>query len=232
MDETLDEVDGTVAEAALSAPRRLEYLGRFAPPVAGRFGAWREGRLLVMFDGSALPGRCIKCGREGDCGHVAVLRLAWLPAYMRWLAGFVFIALGFARRTRMEVVLCEGCHRRRQGQYRRAGVLLLLGVALVGVVLWRPTRVGVEAAGAAGDGAVDGVGRGSRERRGAAVFGGAADRGAAGGWYYGGGSGGSVDACARGAAATEETVPAARAWSRGCGGGGVTWAASRAGKHW
>ena len=110
-------------------PLRLDYAGPFAPPLAARLGAWREGPLLVLFDGSALPARCIQCGREGE-SHVLVLRLAWLPPHMRWLASFVFIALGFARRTRMEVVLCDRCHGRRQSYCRLAGVLLLVGVAL------------------------------------------------------------------------------------------------------
>ena len=122
----------------------LDYAGPFAPPVAARLGVWRDGRTLLLFDGSALPSRCIKCGDPGHT-HPLVLRLVWLPPAMRWLGGFVFILLGFARRTRMEVSLCDRCHRRRQFCLRWGAILLLAGVVLFVHAAFNPTHDNVAA---------------------------------------------------------------------------------------
>jgi hypothetical protein len=98
--------------------------------MASRLGVWRLGKMLVLFNGSALPARCIGCGAAEETRPL-VLRLCWLPMWMRLLGEFVFIVLGFARWARMEVSLCAACHKRRIAALRWAGICLAAGAVLL-----------------------------------------------------------------------------------------------------
>ena len=133
-------------------PAPLEYFGPtvYIPP-ARRFGSWREGRVLAMFEGSAIPDGCIRCG--GQSAACVGVRLPFLPEHMRSAASFLFIFLGFAHRVRVEVGLCARCQTRTGESTRIGAYLVFLAVALAGMAVWERSEdlvAGASAAGIAG----------------------------------------------------------------------------------
>lgn len=67
-------------------------------------GPWRDGKLLVMRDGQALPGRCAACNQPTRLTHDASLR--WQP---RGRVTGVASLLTNTRVVRVRVPLCDAC---------------------------------------------------------------------------------------------------------------------------
>ena len=114
----------------------LDYCGPHVPiPTAGRLGSWREGAVLALFHGSVFPPGCVRCGRP--TATETRVRLTYLPRNMRWVGGFAFVVLGFARRVQFEMGLCPPCAARARESWRLGAYVLALGTVLAAHAAWR-----------------------------------------------------------------------------------------------
>ncbi len=111
-------------------------------PIEG--GVWRDGALLVMMKGAALPDRCLKCNRPAN-GWRLKRNLSWHePGYYALIILHLFIylivALIVRRTAKIGVPLCEE-HRRQRTQAIVVGwsaVLLGFGIIIGAVGLADP----------------------------------------------------------------------------------------------
>lgn len=106
----------------------------YAEPIAyGSEAAWREGNLLVVRKGAALPEQCIKCGAPAEGGPLKKT-MSWHQPWLYILILFpglliyAIVALCVQKRATVCLSLC-GAHRRR----RRMLILTVWGLILGGV---------------------------------------------------------------------------------------------------
>lgn len=123
---------------AACKPLHLQRLQERGPVAAegATNGAWREGKLLILRAGAALPTRCVRCNRPAT--WTGRIKLSWNPPwiYLTFLLSLlvlVIVAL-FTRKTAVVVMpLCE-IHRRRRAVWRvAAGITILVGLLLMGL---------------------------------------------------------------------------------------------------
>jgi hypothetical protein len=109
-------------------------------------GVWRDGPLLVMTKGAALPDHCLKCNLPTG-GWTLKRKLMWHPPYWYLLILFNLIIYAIAamivRQTATVMVpLCEQHRRRRRRMIALAWVLVLSGVAAIVVGASYPDLAG------------------------------------------------------------------------------------------
>jgi hypothetical protein len=136
-------------------------------PIAGLFPkpgrVYRDGKSVVVTDGTPLPPRCVKCGQP-IATEPKARKYSW---HSRWLYLLIFlglivyviVALAVRKQWKLAVPLCEA-HRMRQRQRRWIGAsLLIAGIPIMillmgllssagGVRLSVVTGVGLMIAGA------------------------------------------------------------------------------------
>jgi hypothetical protein len=127
---------GLVAQAETSesvAAPTLEYAPLFTLPSAHRAGVWREGAMLVMYRDALLPDVCVCCGKASTLQRMPI-RVAWLPAWLRYRGSIFAIVSGLLLRRRtvlLRIALCAEDRSRRVQAIRRA---FLLGIVMLELV--------------------------------------------------------------------------------------------------
>jgi hypothetical protein len=117
----------------------MDELNPYAPPKADldleliEFGVWRDGPLVVMTKGSALPPRCLKCNAPTG-GRTLKRKLMWHAPYWYLLILFNLIIYAIVamivRHTAIVMVpLCEAHRRRRRRMIALAWAIVLAAIA-------------------------------------------------------------------------------------------------------
>lgn len=101
-------------------------------------GAYRDGNILVVPTGCALPATCVKCGESASVRFLAKTfrwHSSWL--YLLILPGLIFYAIAVLitqKKARIEVPFCE-VHRTWRKRMYIAGTALLVGFVPVSLLL-------------------------------------------------------------------------------------------------
>ena len=97
--------------------------------------AWRDGKKLVVADGSQLSDQCVKCNLPAE-GRRMKRKFLWHPplVYLAFLVNvllYIILALCFRKTVKAEIGVCPGCRGRRVRDLF-VGWLAIIGGLVVG----------------------------------------------------------------------------------------------------
>ena len=105
---------------------------RMGLPIGGT--AWRDGKKLVVADGSQLPDQCVKCNLPAEGGRMK-RKVYWHPplVYAALLVNILLygiLAMCFRKTVKMEIGVCPACRARRIRDLIIGWLALLGGIAV------------------------------------------------------------------------------------------------------
>jgi hypothetical protein len=106
---------------------------------SSKYGAWRDGSLLVISKGASLPNRCVSCDAPA-LERPLRIRLAWHSplAYLALLVGllpYVLVSLKITKRLEACVGICDQHAKKRRMFILVTASVFLLGLSLFALVL-------------------------------------------------------------------------------------------------